>query len=144
MNNNKKLKDDNNYYYLIINKNELPEVSNFPKDTDMKEIYNKVKGDMSIIPGDQNDDLLLNKVPPNKDVKDVLRPLKNRGDLIIKEGEEPTEPKGQRQRPGDWEEPSEDERCTKVQFIKFWGDESNKQIQIKNQNNILKYLTFSK
>ena len=92
----------------------------------MKDIYNKVKGDMSIIPGDQNDDLLLNKIPPNKDVKDVLRPLKNRGDLIIKEGEEPREPKGQRQRPGDWEEPSEEERCTKVQFIKFWGDESNK------------------
>ena len=49
----------------------------------MKDIYNNVKGDMSNRPGDQNDDLVLIKVPPNQDVNDVLRHLKHRGDLDI-------------------------------------------------------------
>ena len=49
----------------------------------MKDIYNKVKGDMSIKPGDQNEDLVLIKVPPKQDVNVVLRHLKNIGDLDL-------------------------------------------------------------
>jgi len=120
--NNKKLKDDNKYYYTKtlgskLNKDGLPEVTNVPKDTDMKDIYNKVKGDMSNRPGDENDDLVLIKVPPNKDVNDVLQKLKSKGDLTPK-------PKGERVKK---ESPKEDEEpITTVEYVKVDGDDKNK------------------
>ena len=58
-----------------LNKDGLPEISNVPKGTDMKDIYNKVKGEMTNKPGDEGVNLILIKVQPNKDVNDVLRKL---------------------------------------------------------------------
>ena len=44
-----------------LNKDGLPEISNVPKGTDMKDIYNKVKGEMTNKPGDEGVNLILIK-----------------------------------------------------------------------------------
>ena len=72
-------KDNATYYYTktlgdLLNKDSLksPQVIKVPGNTDMKDIYNKVKGDMSHIPGDENDDIILIKSKGNRAPNDIL------------------------------------------------------------------------
>jgi len=71
------------YFDSKLNKDGIQEVSNVPKDFDMKDINNKVKvkGDMINKPSDQNEDLILINVLINKDVNEALKQFKNKGDL---------------------------------------------------------------
>lgn len=72
-----KPKDDHIYYYTktlgsLLKKDDLksPQVIKVAGDTEMKDIYNKVKGEMTNKPGDENDDLFLIKAKGDKNLND--------------------------------------------------------------------------
>ena len=84
----------------------------------MKDIYNKVKGDMTNKPGDENNDMFVIKVPANKNINDVLNKIKAKGAMTVKpKGEEPDENESLRE----GEKP-----YTSVQYVKVGGEDLNK------------------
>ena len=62
----------------------------------MKDIYDKVKNDMSHIPGDENEDIILIKSKGNRDPNDILGHMRTLGSVVNKQEkpETPTPLKG--------------------------------------------------
>ena len=88
---NKNDKDNSVYYYTknlgdLLNKdsNKANQVNKIDGDADIKEVYNKLKGDMKDKPEDEKNNVFLIKVPSEKNVDDVLKNIKTLGKKILK------------------------------------------------------------
>ena len=80
----------------------------------MKEVYNKVKGDMTNKPNDGNNDLFVIKIPSNKNINDVLKKVKSTGAMTPKKSNESDS------------KTTDDEPYTSLQFVKVKGDGKDK------------------
>ena len=88
-----KEKDKSNYFYLKAlgseNKKDLnktPEITKATGDTDIKDVYNRLKGDLLYNPGkgDENDGVLLIKSKSDKNPNEILNKVKLSGMHIKK------------------------------------------------------------
>jgi len=82
-------KDNATYYYTktlgsVLSKDDLksPQVIKVPGNTDLKDIYDKVKGDMSHEPGDKYDDIILIKSKGDKNINELLDQTKVLGSVL--------------------------------------------------------------
>ena len=79
----------------------------------MKDIYNKVKGNMTNKPEDESNDLFVIKLPPNKNINDVLEKIKTSGTKI-------------KNKPKEKDKESGEQPYTSLEYIKIKGDSTNK------------------
>ena len=95
-------------------------------------LYDKVKGDMSHIPGDENDDIILIKSKGNRAPNDILGQMRTLGSVVNKpeKPETPTPLKGKpgRKGPGGDERPGLEKlnvRDKDCEAIKVTGNQLN-------------------
>ena len=126
-----KPKDDHIYYYTktlgsLLKKEDLksPQVIKVAGDTEMRDIYNKVKGEMTNKPGDENDDLFLIKAKGDKNLNDLLDQIKVMGNIINRAGNKDAKPS--------------DQPVTSVQYVKVGGDDMNKPNSAKQPTQYIK------
>ena len=84
------------YYYTktlgkLLNKDEpkATQVNKINGDTNIKDVFNKVRGDMTSRPEDEKNDVFLIKVPNEKNLDDVLDKIKTLGKKLTKPETEP-------------------------------------------------------
>jgi hypothetical protein len=95
-----KAKDKATYYYILTlgankDKPKEPQITKATGDTDIKDVYNKLKGDLSYKPGkgNENDGVLLIKAKSDKNPKDILNKIKSTGANINKPAPVRSQPK---------------------------------------------------